>query len=122
MRQVVAGTYLTFYLQNMEGTRVLFSDIRDMNPDIGERLGVGVHTFTVTIPPRLLAPTTYLLTIGSAGKYAGVLDHRHDCCEFTLRDLDTQNQSRPGVLGIQLPWHQSEMQAKDAEARDEIKT
>ena len=108
VRQVVAGTYLTFYLQNMEGTRVLFSDIRDISPDIGERLNVGVHTFTVTIPSRLLAPTTYLLTIGSAGKYAGVLDHRHDCCEFTLRDLDSQNQSRPGVLGIQLPWHESQ--------------
>ena len=67
-------------------------------------------------------PTTYLLTIGSAGKYAGVLDHRHDCCEFTLRDLDTQNQSRPGVLGIQLPWRQSEMQDKDAEARKEPTT
>ena len=110
VRQVVAGTYLTLYLQNIEGTRVLFSDIRDKSPDIGERLGVGTHTFTVTIPSRLLAPTTYLLTIGSAGKYAGVLDHRHDCCEFTLRDLDTQNQSRPGVLGIQLPWHRFEAQ------------
>ena len=108
VRQVVAGTYLTLYLQNMEGTRVLFSDIRDTSPDIGERLGAGIHTFTVTIPSRLLAPTTYLLTIGSAGKYAGVLDHRHDCCEFTLRDLDTQNQSRPGVLGIRLPWHRFE--------------
>ena len=104
VRQVVAGTYLTLYLQNMEGTRVLFSDIRDTSPDIDERLGVGVHTFTITIPARLLAPTTYLLTIGSAGRYAGVLDHHHDCCEFTLRDLDTQNQSRSGVLGIQLPW------------------
>ena len=39
VRQVVAGTYLTLYLQNMEGTRVLFSDIRDISPDIGERLG-----------------------------------------------------------------------------------
>jgi homopolymeric O-antigen transport system ATP-binding protein len=108
VRQVAIGTYLTLYLQNMEGTRVLFSDIRDTNPDIDERLGVGVHTFTITIPARLLAPTTYLLTIGSAGRYSGVLDHHHDCCEFTLRDLDTQNQSRPGVLGIQLPWRQAE--------------
>jgi lipopolysaccharide transport system ATP-binding protein len=107
VRQVVAGIYLTLYLQNMEGTRVLFSDIRDISPDIGERFGPGVHAFTVTIPSRLLAPTTYLLTIGSAGKYAGVLDHRHDCCEFTLRDLDSQNQSRPGVIGVRLPWLRS---------------
>ena len=102
---MIAGTYLTFYLQNMEGTRVLYSDIRDTDPAIDERLGVGVHTFVITIPSRLLAPTTYLLTIGSAGQYSGVIDHHHDCCEFTLRDLDTQNQSRTGVLGIQLPWH-----------------
>ena len=65
VRQIIAGTYLTFYLQNMEGTRVSFSDIRDMSPDIGEQLGVGIHSFTVTIPSRLLAPTTYLLTIGT---------------------------------------------------------
>lgn len=116
VRQAVAGNYLTMYLQNMEGTRVLFSDIRDTCPDIDERLGVGVHTFTITIPARLLAPATYLLTIGSAGRNTGVLDHHHDCCEFTLRDLDTQRRSRPGVLGIQLPWRQTET----SEMRPEI--
>jgi lipopolysaccharide transport system ATP-binding protein len=104
VRRPLTGTYLTLYLQNMEGTRVLFSDIRDTTPEIDEYLKFGTHTFTVTIPARLLAPTTYLLTIGSASKYAGVIDHHHDCCEFSLRDLNTQNQSRPGVLGIQLPW------------------
>jgi lipopolysaccharide transport system ATP-binding protein len=104
VRQPLTGTYLTLYLQNMEGTRVLFSDIRDTTPEIDEYLRCGAHTFTVTIPARLLAPTTYLLTIGSASKYAGIIDHHHDCCEFSLRDLNTQNQSRPGVLGIQLPW------------------
>jgi lipopolysaccharide transport system ATP-binding protein len=104
VRREIAGNYLTLYLQNMEGTRVLFSDIRDLVPNIEEYLHAGVHTFTITIPPRLLAPTTYLLTVGSASKYTGVIDHRHDCCEFTLRDLKSQNQSRPGVLGIQLPW------------------
>ncbi len=104
VRQPVMGTYLTLYLQNIEGTRVLFSDIRDTTPEIDERLSIGVHTFNITIPSRLLAPTTYLLTISSAGKYSGVTDHQHDCCEFTLRDLNTQNPSRPGVLGVQLPW------------------
>jgi len=105
VRKPVMGNYLTLYLQNLEGTRVLFSDIRDTAPEIDERLNPGVHTFTITIPARLLAPTSYLLTVGSASKYTGVIDHRYDCCEFTLRDLATQNQSRPGVLGIQLPWN-----------------
>jgi lipopolysaccharide transport system ATP-binding protein len=106
VRRPVTESYLTFYLQNQEGTRVLYSDIRDTDPETPERLGAGVHTFNITIPPRLLGANTYLLTVGSAGKYVGVIDHHHDCCEFTLRDLAVQDQSRPGVLGIQLPWNQ----------------
>ena len=42
---------------------MLSSDIRDTDPAAHERLGVGLHTFEIKIPPRLLAPTTYLLTI-----------------------------------------------------------
>jgi lipopolysaccharide transport system ATP-binding protein len=105
VRRPVKESYLTFYLQNQEGTRVLYSDIRDLDPETPDRLGVGVHTFNITIPPRLLGATTYLLTVGSAGKYVGVIDHHYDCCEFTLRDLAIQDQKRPGVLGVQLPWN-----------------
>jgi len=112
VRKPVAETFLTFYLQNLEGTRVLFSDIRDTDPSASERLSVGLHTFEIKVPPRLLASTTYLLTVGSASKYSGVLDHEHNCCEFTLRDLSTQDQSRPGVLGIRLPWEHKLVRAK----------
>ena len=68
-------------------------------PRLRPRRSVGLHTFEIKVPPRLLASTTYLLTVASASKYSGVLDHEHNCCEFTLRDLSTQDQSRPGVLG-----------------------
>ena len=54
-----------------------------------ERLDVGLHTFEIQIPPRLLAPTTYLLTVGSAIRFTGVVDQHDACCEFTLRDLST---------------------------------
>src|SRR5581483_8308617 len=91
-------------LQNLDGTRVLFSDVRDLDQSVSERLTVGLHTFEITIPARLLAATTYLLSVEAGGRYAGILDQRDSSCEFTLRDLATQNQSRAGVLGIQLPW------------------
>jgi lipopolysaccharide transport system ATP-binding protein len=104
VRKPLVDTHLTFYLQNMEGTRVLFSDVRDTDPSITERIRVGLHTFDVKIPPGLLAPTTYLLTIGSIARYAGTIDYQHSCCEFSLRDLSTQDQSRSGVLGVKLPW------------------
>ena len=48
---------------------VLFSDVRDTDPSVPERLGVGPHTFEITIPPRLLAPTTYLLSIAATIRY-----------------------------------------------------
>jgi hypothetical protein len=56
------------------------------------------------IPPRLLASTTYTLTLAASVRYTGILDHPQNCCEFTLRELDSQFQNRPGVLGIRLPW------------------
>jgi lipopolysaccharide transport system ATP-binding protein len=104
VRKALAEHYLTFYLQNMEGTRVLFSDVRDADPEIANRITVGTHTFDVLIPPGLLAPTTYLLTVGSIARYVGTVDHHHSCCEFTLRDLSSQEQAPMGVIGVKLPW------------------
>lgn len=108
IRKPTAGSFLTLYLQNQEGTRVLHSDIRDLDAELNASLGPGLHAFDIVIPPRLLGASTYLLTVGSASRYVGVIDHRYDCCEFTLRDLASQNRARPGVLGIQLPWNHSE--------------
>jgi lipopolysaccharide transport system ATP-binding protein len=104
VRTAVSHSFLTLYIQNLDGTRVLFSDVRDAEPEIEDQLTEGQHTFEVAIPPRLLAPTTYMVTITSAAKYVGVIDHQHNCCEFTLRDLDSQSENRPGVLGVRLPW------------------
>ncbi len=108
VRKPVPGTFLTLYLQNLEGIRVLFSDICDTNPSATENLATRRHTFEIQIPPRLLSPTTYLLSISSASKYIGPIDHQHACCEFTLRDFAVPEkirpENRPGVLGIRLPW------------------
>lgn len=104
VRRHVMESHLSFYIQNVEGTRVLHSDVRDNNPEFTEALVPGIHTFDVVIPPRILAATTYLLSVGSAATFTGGIDHQYDCCEFTLRDLRSRNESRPGVLSVQLPW------------------
>lgn len=104
----VTGIFLTFYLQNLEGIRVLFSDIRDTDPSVTERLGVGLHSFEIKIPPRLLAPAIYLLTVGSASEYAGVLDHQHACCEFNPRDSCSEDQSPPGAPRTQFRWNRAQ--------------
>ena len=103
-REKTAGTFLMFYLENLEGTRVLFSDIRDTDPSAVSRIGAGLHTFEIKIPPRLLAPTTYLLTVICWIHFRGIVDEHRACCEFTVRDLINPHASRQGVLGVLLPW------------------
>ena len=97
VRSVVPGTFLTFSLRTIEGTTALFSDIRDRDVSAPERLSIGKHAFEIKIPPRLLSATTYRLDVTTSSKISGVLDHRRDCCEFTLRDLAAPNQTAP--------WH-----------------
>ena len=97
IREPIPSLFLTFFLQNLEGTRVLFSDVRDTDESVHERLDVGLHTFEITIPPRLLAPATYLLTISSFIRFTGVADQQDACCEvFAPRPVDPDG--RPGAL------------------------
>jgi lipopolysaccharide transport system ATP-binding protein len=106
IREAIGSLILTLNLQNLDGTQVVFSDVRDTDPSIPERLDVGLHTFEIQLPPRLLAPTTYLLSVGAFIRFSGVADRHDACCEFTLRDLAATwvAAGRSGVLGVLLPW------------------
>ena len=107
VRQHRLGIGVSFSIQNVEGTRVLSSDIRDTDPAANERLGVGLHTFEIAIPPRLLAPATYVLTVRNSIQFTGIINE-HMCCKFTLRELAGAIHHRGHVLGVQLPWdHQA---------------
>ena len=96
---------MTCAIQNLEGTRVIYSDIRDADPTVTERLGEGLHTFEIEIPPRLLAPTTYLVSVNSFIQFGGAIDDRPRCCEFTFTELANVIHQSLGVLGVQLPWN-----------------
>jgi lipopolysaccharide transport system ATP-binding protein len=106
IREAIPNLFLTFYLQNLDGTRVIFSDVRDTDPSIQERLTVGLHTFEIEVPARLLAPTTYVLSVGSNIRFSGVADQHEACCEFALRDMAITRVAagRSAVLGALLPW------------------
>jgi lipopolysaccharide transport system ATP-binding protein len=113
------GVFLTFLLQNLDGTIVLFSDVRDTDDKVNEGLAMGLHTFEITIPPRLLAPTTYLLSVESGIYFSGVVDKREACCEFLVRELSApcSPNGRAGVLGVKLPWqHRHRLSDENATA------
>ena len=89
IREPIPSLFLAFSLQNLDGTRVIFSDVRDMDPAVTDRLGVGLHTFEISIPPACSHPTTYLLSVSSVIRFMGVVDQHDACCEFVLRDLSS---------------------------------
>jgi lipopolysaccharide transport system ATP-binding protein len=106
IREFITTFFLTFHIQTLDGTCVLFSDVRDTDESSPERLGKGMHTFEIQIPPRLLAPATYLLSINSDIRFTGVIDQHEACCEFTLSDLSLRRVApgRTSILGVLLPW------------------
>ena len=118
LRTPNAGTVMMLSIHNLQGIEVLFSDFRDVNDGTGNRLAVGLHTFEITIPPRLLAPNTYLLSLKAGIEYTGHYEHREACCEFSLRDfsrrLDTVQCS--SVLGVLLQWDHEHMLPANAVA------
>ena len=90
VRKPVSGNFLHLSLFTIEGIQVLFSDFRDGDPSIADRLGAGLHTFEIQIPARLLAPTSYnigLVAYKQFGDERGNfhLDAQAQCCEFTVR-------------------------------------
>jgi lipopolysaccharide transport system ATP-binding protein len=108
IKEPIPSVFLALSIQNLDGTQVIFSDVRDMDPAVTDRLGVGLHTFEITIPPRLLAPSTYLLNVSSVIRFTGVADQHDACCEFVLRDLSLAWASmlnRSCVLGTLLSWN-----------------
>jgi hypothetical protein len=116
IRKPLSRFFLEMALTNLEGIRVVHSDIRDSDVWICDRLGVGRHTFSITIPARLLAPTGYTVTISAKSPYAGFLDRRFSCCEFSIHELDDQRRDRSGVLSVLLPWEHQYQAGRPIEA------
>ena len=61
---------------------------------------------------------TYLIGHGripriGSEEHQHYFDFRPRCCEFTLRDLVSIRQDRPGVLGLLLPWSQHRQDVPD---------
>jgi lipopolysaccharide transport system ATP-binding protein len=107
VKETLPAVFLALSIHNLDGTQVVFSDVRDLDPAVTDRLSVGRHLLEVSIPPSLLAPATYLLTISSVIRFVGVVDQHDACCEFVLRDLSSARMSvldRSCVLGVLLPW------------------
>jgi lipopolysaccharide transport system ATP-binding protein len=103
-RREDAGGHMWVTIQNLEGVQIIYSDIRDGEPGLGDDMHVGIHTYDIRIPQRLLAPTTYVVGIYYHLDYVGTVEAHPSCCEFTLHDLTHTRKLQPAILGIQIPW------------------
>jgi len=104
IRQATPNMKVYLDLYTLDGVRLFCSDVRDGDPSIVERLGVGRHTFEVRVPAQLLGGTTYVMNIACERLTGELVDGRLACCEFTLRDTVSPWPNRPGFLSVLLPW------------------
>jgi lipopolysaccharide transport system ATP-binding protein len=111
VRRYIPNMKVFIDLYTIDGIRLWTSDIRDAGPSMVERLGVGVHTFEVPVPPGLLGARTYLLNVACEYLTCDPIDVQNACCEFTLRDTSSPVPERPGLLFVLVPWkHQHDPQ------------
>ena len=105
VKETVPDLYLAFHLQNTQGQIVLFSDMRDCQPDnAGTGWATGSHVFNIEIPGRLLAPGEYVVTLGSSSPMRGEIDRKQNCARFRLHELHAARGTRPGFCGTLLEW------------------
>jgi lipopolysaccharide transport system ATP-binding protein len=108
IRRPMHMVFVDFSIDTHDGIRILYGDCRDSDPSLVERLRVGVHTFEIRIPGRVLAPGSYTLSLAAHKQFheasANDFDVRLSCVDFTIVDLSSMLQHRPGLLGIMLPW------------------
>jgi lipopolysaccharide transport system ATP-binding protein len=110
VREWESARTLTMTILTLDGVMVVYSDFRDGNPSMGERLEVGLHRFEIPVAANLLAPSTYVVNLHCVSEYSGPIEERFSCCEFSVRDLNNTKQNRPGILGTNFPWaHQHEI-------------
>ncbi|MHB1558791.1 MAG: ABC transporter ATP-binding protein [Isosphaeraceae bacterium] len=115
VRRPVKAETVWFELLNPEGLPILCSDIRDGDPSIIERLGVGVHNFEIKVPAYLLGPATYMMNLTYHTPF-GRQETLSSCCEFTLRDVTSPRPNRPGFLRAMLPWEHTHEPSHQATA------
>jgi lipopolysaccharide transport system ATP-binding protein len=104
VRREVRACHPQFTIHNSEGMRVFVSDIREVSADKTEYLAPGRYFLEVVIPPHILAPASYSLSIFSGALTTGPIDDRPDCCEFTISNLSSNLISKGGFLHLPLPW------------------
>lgn len=102
IRSKLSGLFFAFTIENSEGTKVLFSESREGKLNI-ERFVVGRNHFYVDIPPRILAPDSYFITVTSNSNSERIDIHER-VLTFNLSETEFQRNKRPGVLALKLDW------------------
>ena len=107
LREKISGLVFAFYLQTVEGITVFYSNSTDDPNSLITELEIGLHKFSIKLPPRLLAPKMYFLNGGCISVSNGflVIDQKDQICSFEIKDFTTwRGDGRPGFFGFKFPW------------------
>jgi lipopolysaccharide transport system ATP-binding protein len=88
--------YALIIVTDMKGNIIYVTSDNDMSPSSMNGLTVGEHSYQVKLPPALLKPGAYLLTVNfSSGSKAGI-DRKEGIFKFTIQDPASFRASQGG--------------------------
>lgn len=118
VRKKLPGLYGYIGVDKPDGTKILVSDsfdAIDLNPM--DSLPVGMHTFLVTIPPRILGCGEYVIhfSMGCPAADNFHVDVPGVVCGFSLDDFtSSRGNSRAGYFSTLLPWKRIEVRPAES--------
>ena len=106
----VSGAHVICFFYNLEGVNVLGTGDADLHSERFGQRGIGRYRAFFEIPPRLLGEGTYTVTVSLSVPFVAVYDRPEHVLTFGLVDKTSHRREsyhirRPGVLGIEIPWH-----------------
>jgi hypothetical protein len=114
VNEPIMGAHVFCYFEeSASDTTILGIGDADMMPLRLEAREAGRYVGEFELPPFLLNPGIYHLTVSLEMPFGEVFDKRHRAVTFRVVDTKSKRarwypQKRPGFLGIEVPWHYTE--------------
>jgi lipopolysaccharide transport system ATP-binding protein len=109
LRKKIKGLYSSIWVSTLDEIPILFSDSRDCESQLNEKLESGCYEVLFTIPKRTLSPQEYFLNVDFA-KMTAVNPQRLESKRFVMvfaviDNFTIRGDMRPGYFSCIIPWN-----------------
>ena len=119
IEKTVAGTHVICFIHTSDGVNVLGCGDSDCAPERLESRAPGRYRAWFEVPASLLGEGVYTISVSLGIPFVQNYDTHPHCTAFTVTDARSsmrrkwQHRRRPGILGLELPWHYQEWAGRE---------